>query len=158
MTYADLIQLYFERSSSLQWYWTIYVVVIGGLLAFSSLRQRGDLITLILVSTLYAFFAYKNLGAIGDVVIQRNAVVRLINETPPNAATPASIQRQRELLEPTLIDQTYESVRNFHIASDMLTIAALWAMEWRRIRASRESKPREPRGPETSTSAAAPGH
>ena len=35
MSYSELIQLYFERSTALQWYWTIYVVVIGGLLAFS---------------------------------------------------------------------------------------------------------------------------
>ena len=32
MKYDQLIQLYFERSNALQWYWTLYVVVIGGLL------------------------------------------------------------------------------------------------------------------------------
>src|SRR5205823_11397878 len=67
MKYNDLLQLYFERSNSLQWYWTIYVVVIGGLLAFSSLRQRPDVRTAVLVTVLYCFFAYKNLGAIRDV-------------------------------------------------------------------------------------------
>jgi hypothetical protein len=40
MTYHDLIQLYFERSNALQSYWTLYVVVIGGLLAFSSIRKE----------------------------------------------------------------------------------------------------------------------
>jgi len=32
MKYAELTQLYFDRSNALQWYWTIYVLVIGGLL------------------------------------------------------------------------------------------------------------------------------
>ena len=40
MNYSELIQTYFERSVALQWYWTIYVLVIGGLLGFSSFRQR----------------------------------------------------------------------------------------------------------------------
>ena len=39
MKYDQLIQLYFERSNALQAYWTLYVVIVGGLLAFSSLRK-----------------------------------------------------------------------------------------------------------------------
>ena len=39
MNYSELIQLYFERSNALQSYWTLYVVIVGGLLAFSSLRK-----------------------------------------------------------------------------------------------------------------------
>ena len=74
MTYSQLISLYFERASALQWYWTIYVVIIGGLLAFSSLRQRPDKITALLVLVLFTFFAYKNGTAIHEVLSQRNAV------------------------------------------------------------------------------------
>ncbi len=70
MKYHDLLQLYFDRSNALQWYWTLYVVVLGGLLAFSSLRQRPDHRTAVLVTILYCCFAYKNLGAIGDVTHQ----------------------------------------------------------------------------------------
>src|SRR5665213_2674804 len=66
MRYSDLIQLYFERSTALQWYWTLYVVVIGGLLAFSSLRVRQDPHTAALVTVLFCLFAYKNLGSIHD--------------------------------------------------------------------------------------------
>ena len=36
MYYTDLIQLYLERTTALQSYWTLYVVIVGGLLAFSS--------------------------------------------------------------------------------------------------------------------------
>ena len=134
MSYGELIRLYFERSNALQWYWTLYVVVIGGLLAFSSLRQRPDLLTAVLVTVLYCFFAYKNLGAIRDVTMQRLAVVALIRETP--AVAPAATQRPQALesLQNTLVAPDYAGVRNFHIASDLLTIAAVWAMEWRRRR------------------------
>ena len=37
MNYSELIQAYFERSTALQWYWTIYVIVIAVLL----LRPAG---------------------------------------------------------------------------------------------------------------------
>ena len=133
MSYGELIRLYFERSNALQWYWTVYVVVIGGLLAFSSLRQRPDVLTAILVTVLYCFFAYKNLGAIRDVTVQRLAVLGLIRQTP---AAPESVQtpQLRQTLEPTLVAPDYPGIRNFHIASDLLTIAAVWAMEWRRHR------------------------
>jgi hypothetical protein len=138
--YAELVNLYFERSNALQWYWTLYVVVIGGLLAFSSLRQRPDVVTGVLVSVLYACFAYKNLGAIRDATFQRFAVLAAIKESAgPGQAGGAfpdgvPVPRFRELLEPTLQPPDYEGVRNFHVASDVLTLAALWAMELRRMR------------------------
>lgn len=131
MTFSDLVRLYFERSNALQWYWTLYVVVIGGLLAFSSLRKERDLVTTVLITVLYCCFAYKNLGAIHDVTVQRFAVLQAIKEssTSQNAT---DVQSVRGLLEPTMIAPAYEGVRNFHVASDLLTIAALWAMECRR--------------------------
>ena len=47
----------------------------------------------------------------------------------------------REVFEPTLTPVSYENIRNFHVAGDVLTIAALWAMELRRRRtAPMESK------------------
>jgi len=131
MTFSDLVQLYFERSNALQWYWTIYVVVIGGLLAFSSLRKERDVITTVLITVLYCCFAYKNLGAIHDVTVQRYAVLQAIKETSGSQNAPDS-KSVRGLLEPTMIAPAYEGVRNFHVASDLLTVVALWAMERRR--------------------------
>jgi hypothetical protein len=144
MNYGELVKLYFERSNALQWYWTIYVLVIGGLLAFSSLRQRKDLLTALLVTVLYAFFAYKNLGAIHDVTEQRAAVRSAITQ---HTAVSSEVGQLRTLLEPTLVAPEYDGIRNFHVACDVLTIAAFWAMEWRRRRLSRESR-------ETATQAA----
>jgi len=138
MKYDQLIQLYFERSTALQWYWTIYVLVIGGLLAYSSFRQTRDLITTALVTVLFSFFAYKNLDAIHDVTRERFATLELIKDFNPTGPEAADVKRVRELLDPTLVLATpeWEGVRNFHVVSDLLTISTLWAMERRRKKAA----------------------
>ena len=141
MSYNDLLHLYFERSNSLQWYWTIYVIVIGGLLAFSSLRQRPDHRTALLVTILYCFFAYKNLGAIKDVTYQRFAIHDTIKSFPanPGVTDPATL-KLRESIEPTIEPPAYPGIRNFHITSDVLVVLALWAMERRRVRAAAKAE------------------
>ena len=141
MNYGELIRLYFERSNALQWYWTLYVVVIGGLLAFSSLRKQPDLVTGILITVLYCCFAYKNLGAIRDTTMQRLAILQFAHEFHPAARDAEGSENLRRLLEPTLVAPDYPGVRNFHVACDLLTIAAVWAMEWRRWRLKRAAAP-----------------
>ena len=126
MNYNDLLQHYFERSNALQNYWTLYVVVIGGLLAFSSIRKQGDRVTTLLVSILFGFFAFKNLDAIHDVTVQRFAVLDAIKKLPATA---------KDTIEPTLTPPEFGGVRTFHITSDVLTILALWSMERRRQKA-----------------------
>lgn len=126
MTYHDLLQHYFERSNALQNYWTLYVVVIGGLLAFSSIRQQGDRLTTLLVSILFSFFAFKNLDAIHDVTVQRFAVLESIKQLPATA---------KNTIETTLTPPEFGGVRNFHITSAVLTLLALWSMERRRQKA-----------------------
>lgn len=129
MNYSELIQLYFERSNALQAYWTLYVVVLGGLLAFSSLRKQPAAPTTALVTLLFALFAYKNLDAIHDVTVQRFAVLQAIKQSDVAAA---EVRQVRSLIEPTLVPATDGSVRATHITADLLAIAALWAMEYRR--------------------------
>ncbi|MGH7242221.1 MAG: hypothetical protein ACREJD_02250 [Phycisphaerales bacterium] len=141
MTYAELIQTYFERSNALQWYWTLYVVIIGGLLAFASMRKVPDRLTTLLVTILFCFFAYKNLGAIQDVTVQRFAVLDAVKKESALAASNASaysgsVLTVSKLIEPTLQPPAFEGVRIFHITSTVLTVAALWAMELRRKRAA----------------------
>src|SRR5262245_10081302 len=116
MKYADLVQAYFERSTALQWYWPIYVLVIGGVLAFSSFRQRPDLITTILVTILYGCFAYKNLGAIEDTLRERQAFLGTLKEYPASGPDAPNIQRVRDKVEPTLLTADYEGTRYFHLA------------------------------------------
>lgn len=129
MPYNELIQAYFERSVALQWYWTVYVLVIGGVLGFSTFRQRPERVTTFLVTLLYAGFAWKNLGAIEATAEEREAIRAAIKDYP---ASSADITRVREKVEPTISEYDSAGARYFHIACDVLTIAFLWAKEWRR--------------------------
>jgi hypothetical protein len=134
MNYNELIQLYFERSTAMQQYWNLYVIIVGGVLAFSSLRKQPAAITTLLVSILFALFAYNNLDAMKDTTAQRFATIEAIKQFDSGAGAASPSKQVRDLLEPTLTPATYNSVRTTHVISDILTIAALWAMELRRRR------------------------
>jgi hypothetical protein len=133
MNYNELIQLYFERSNALQGYWNLYVVVVGGLLAFSSLRKQPALVTTLIVSLLFGLFACENHDAIQVATGQRLATHEAITNFDPGAAGPTA-KRVRDVLEPTLTPASHASVRTTHLTSDILVIAGLWAMELRRRR------------------------
>ncbi len=139
MKYNELIQLYFERSNALQAYWTLYVVILGGLLAFSSLRKQPAALATAVVTILFALFAFKNLDAIHDVTVQRFAVLDVIKHT--DAAASPEIQQLRTTVEPTLIPATFASVKATHVSADLLTILALWVMEFRRRKYGTSSTP-----------------
>ena len=128
MNYNELVHLYFERGNAMQNYWNLYVVILGGVLAFSSLRKQPAPITTVLVCLLFALFAHENLGAMHDVTAQRFALLQAVKDFAPD---PGNVRR---LLESTLTPATYAGVRVTHITSDVLGIAALVAMEWRRRR------------------------
>jgi hypothetical protein len=132
MTYGELIQVYFERSMALQWYWTVYILVIGGVLGFSTFRQRPELVTTVLVTILYGCFAYKNVGAIEATAQEREAILLAIKSFPAEGAEEADIKRVRDVLEPTLPPYDIDGARNFHVLCDLLTIAFVWAKEWQR--------------------------
>jgi hypothetical protein len=134
MNYNELIQLYFERSTAMQQYWNLYVIIVGGVLAFSSLRKQPAAITTLLVCILFALFAYNNLAAMKDTTAQRFATIEAIKQFDSGAGAASPSKQVRDLLEPTLTPATYNSVRATHVISDILTIAALWAMELRRRR------------------------
>ena len=134
MNYNELVQLYFERSTAMQQYWNLYVIIIGGVLAFSSLRKQPAAITTALVCILFALFAYNNLDAMRDTTAQRFATLQAIKQFDSGAGAGSPSRQMRDLLEPTLTPATYNSVRTTHVISDILTIAALWAMELRRRR------------------------
>jgi hypothetical protein len=139
MNYNELIQHYFERGNAMQAYWNLYVIIVGGLLAFSSMRKQPAAITTLIVSILFALFAFNNLDAMYDTTAQRFATLKAIKEFDAGG-TMASAKPVRDLIEPTLTPATYERVRLTHVTSDVLTIAGLWAMELRRRRL-RDSAP-----------------
>jgi hypothetical protein len=88
----------------------------------------------LIVSILFALFAYENLDAMYDTTRQRFATIQAIKQFDSSETSAASLKQTRDLLEPTLTPATYNSVRATHVTSDILTIAALWAMELRRRR------------------------
>ena len=126
MEFGDLLELYVLRGNALQWLWTLYVLVIGGLLAFSTLRQKPDMVGTTLVSVLYICFAYKNLGAISALIAEREVIMAALRSYSVTAELTAILDAQ----QPTVA----AGARSFHIACDLLTVAAVWAMEWRRRR------------------------
>src|ERR1700722_12428387 len=130
MNYQELIQAYFERSVALQWYWTIYIVVIGGVLAFSTFWQRPDIVTTVLVCILFVCFAYKNVGAIEATAMEREAILLAIKDSPSAGSNAADIKRVRDVLEPTLSAYDVAGARYFHVGCDLFTIAFLGAAEW----------------------------
>jgi hypothetical protein len=81
-----------------------------------------------------AAFAYKNLDAMYDTTAQRFATIQAIKQFDSSGTTVPTGRPIRDLIEPTLTPATYGSVRATHVTSDILTIAALWAMELRRRR------------------------
>jgi hypothetical protein len=131
MKYTDLIQLYFERTTALQNYWTLYVVIVGGLLAFSSLRKQPAALTTLIVSILFGLFAYENLDAIKATATQRHAALAAIKQSDAGSTAP-EIKPVRDLIEPTLNPASLSSTQMTHLISDLLTIAGLWVMELRR--------------------------
>ena len=133
MNYNELIQLYFERANAMQQYWNLYVVIVGGVLAFSSLRKQPAAVTTVLVCILFGLFAYENLDAMKDTTAQRFATLEAIKQFD-SGGTAAPSKQVRDLLEPTLTPATFGSVKATHVTSDLLTIAALCAMELRRRR------------------------
>lgn len=131
MKYDELIQLYFERSNALQAYWTLYVVIVGGLLAFSSLRKLPAVVTTLIVTLLFCLFAYENMDAILTVTKQRHATLAAIKQSD-SGSTAAEIKPVRDLLEPTLTPAPESAVMRTHLVSDILTVLGLWALELRR--------------------------
>ena len=133
MNYNELLQLYFERSNAIQGYWNLYVIVVGGLLAFSSLRKQPAAVTTLIVSILFALFAYENHDAIQIATGQRLATHATITQFDA-AGTAPTAKTVRDQLEPTLTPTSHGSVTATHLVSDILVIAGLWAMEMRRRR------------------------
>src|SRR2546423_6268179 len=99
MNYNELIQLYFERSNAMQEFWNLYVVIVGGVLAFSSLRKQPAAITTALVCLLFALFAHENLDALHDVTAQRFAAIEAIKKYGSDSSNAAVDKQVRDLIE-----------------------------------------------------------
>jgi hypothetical protein len=142
MSYSELIQMYFERSVALQWYWTVYILVIGGVGAFSIFRHHPEVFTTAIVTILYLGFAYKNLGAIETTAEEREAVRLAAQEYPEAGPNAADVNRIRDRLGPTMQEYSIPGARYFHLFCDVLVVVFLWTKEW--LRRQRSERPAAP--------------
>src|SRR5436853_3792338 len=115
INYTELVQLYFTRATAMQSYWNLYVIIVGGLLAFSSLRKQPAAITTLIVCILFALFAYKNLDAMHDTTNQRFAILNAVKEFDAGTGNSAGQSQIRSLLEPTLNPASYGGVKATHV-------------------------------------------
>src|SRR5204862_1454427 len=104
------------------------------------------MVTTLLVTILYAAFAYKNLGAIEATAEERQGILLAIKDysaTGANAAdvnrVTADITRVRDKLEPKMPEYDVAGARYFHLVCDLLTIAFLWVKEWQRRKTTEQS-------------------
>ena len=74
MSYNELIVAFFERSNALETLWTIYVTVVGALLAFCATREQLGLWTMTVITAAFLLFAVGNLSGMRDVTLQRSAL------------------------------------------------------------------------------------
>src|SRR4051812_38911450 len=124
MNVADLVKIYFERAVAIQNYWTVYILVIGGILAFSTFRPNRNVGKTAVLTLLYVCFAYRNCGAIVETIGQRDAAREAALTAPSNEAAGPVLA--------TMTGTSPSGATNFHLICDVLTVAAIWVMELRR--------------------------
>lgn len=136
MTYNELLQAFFERSNALEALWTIYVTVVGALLAFCATRQRLGLWTMAVITVAFSLFAAGNLSGLRDVTLQRVALnAAIVHYDPPPDTKVTNVVELRKLVTPTLDPTPFLRVRGicaYHITFDVLTLVALWITAYRR--------------------------
>jgi hypothetical protein len=127
MDFKDLISLYYERSTALQTFWSFYVTIILGLLAFfGSLkpsRQKRSLA--IALSIAFIAFASVNLAGIEEVTAARLAVRDLL----------VSEQKSHPILEPlvrTVKPPERWEVAAMHITGDLILLIGIWVLTLRK--------------------------
>ena len=113
--------------------------MIGGVGGFSTLRQRPEIVTTILVTILFAGFSFKNLGAIVATAEERQAILLAIKGYPAAGPNAADINRVRDKLEPKMPEYDVGGAQYFHVACALLTIAFVWAKEWQRRKTAEQS-------------------
>jgi hypothetical protein len=134
MKYTDLVQLFCERSNALETLWTIYITLVGALLAFCATRTKLGLWTMSIITAAFLLFTAANMSAMRDVTLQRIAVKDAISAypTPKEGEEQASLPLIRPKLEPTLRKPSVPDVLTFHVICDGLTVSALWIISYRR--------------------------
>jgi hypothetical protein len=136
MKYNDLVQLFFERSNALQTFWTIWVAVVGALLAFCAARRKLGLWMMCILTVGFCLFACVNLFGMRDVSAQRLAAMKAMKDFPPpaesNKEERQSLEAVRKTIEDSLNPPTVGVVTTFHLLVDLLVLVAIWVISYRK--------------------------
>ncbi|HXE54304.1 MAG TPA: hypothetical protein VN541_14870, partial [Tepidisphaeraceae bacterium] len=68
------------------------------------------------------------------------AVLQAIRDVPLSATNAPGTNGVGDRVNATLVEDDLRGTRFFHVACDVLTVAAIWAMELRRVRAARAER------------------
>jgi len=71
-------------------------------------------------------------GYIEATALEREAIRAAFKDYPPTGANAADVKLVRDKVEPALTAYDIAGARYFHIVCALLTIAYVWAKEWRR--------------------------
>lgn len=132
MTFKDIVSQLLERGNAMQTFWGFYITVSLGLIAFMSSAKLGERLWQVasILTIAFVAFAAANCGGMTDVARQRQFFYDLLPKAAQSdinahllfdAAVVASL---RDVTKPP----TPHSVRNFHIAADLLVVAAMWIL------------------------------
>jgi len=134
MEFKDLVTLYFERSSAMQTFWSIYVTIALGLLAFiGSVKPSPERNLLAgILSFSFVAFAAVNLDALVDVTIARNVAKELISNFKPSATLTQEVIDKIML---TVRPPAVWTIIVFHVTADILVLAGVWILTLRKGKA-----------------------
>ena len=127
MEFKDALSMFFERSNSMQTYWSFYVTIVLAYVAFFGgvKPSRKTRYTAVLLTVAFVMFAMVNLDGLLDVTRQRIVFQQLLTTqsalltSRPDQAVVASIAK-------VLTPPPVASVIVVHLVGDVLTLVAIW--------------------------------
>ncbi|MBZ5521627.1 MAG: hypothetical protein LAP21_05150 [Acidobacteriia bacterium] len=127
----EALTLFFERSNAMQTYWSYYITVVLGVLAFFGAGSPRSVTTAGLISVTFLGFARANYQGMTDVARQRVEVCKYLIKPEYNCSKlPCTIKSPLPI---TLNPPAVNAVKAFHIVVDVLTIGAIAFLTFFRI-------------------------
>ena len=127
MEFKDALSMFFERSNSMQTYWSFYVTIVLAYVAFFGgvKPSRKTTYTAVLLTVAFVMFAVVNLDGLLDVTRQR-IVFRELLTTKSTLLTSQPDQAVVANLAKVLTPPPVGSVVVVHVVGDVLTLVAIW--------------------------------
>ena len=128
MGFKEALALFFERSTTMQTYWSFYVTIVLAFIAFFGSTPRIMFVAVLMTVTFFVF-AMVTLWALLDVTRQRLALKEflansILQQAAPERAALSSITN-------TLTLYTVPKVIWIHLIGDVFTVVAIWVLTLR---------------------------